>query len=66
VLYPILVRCDVQQKVLTKEELEKIQKNKGPRNCCHRFKSRLAIFDLTVFSPLFVKDNRNIKGWIDH
>jgi hypothetical protein len=66
VLHPILVRCDVQQKVLTEEEQERLRQNKKPRNCCHRVKSSLAIFDMTVFSPLFVKNNKNIKGWNSH
>ena len=55
-LYPILQRMDVQNK-----PQEKAIKEETTENCSNRFKESLSRFDRFYFSPLFIKDLRNIE-----
>lgn len=60
VLYPVIQRCDVQEKPKLPKD-PTIKREKKNRNCCHGIKYDLAKFDATIFSPLFIKDLRNIQ-----
>ena len=64
VLNTILERLDVKRKPEddAAEELnERMKEAEGrPKNCCSRFKTSVRHFDNETFSPLFIKDVKNI------
>ena len=66
ILNPILERLGVKRNAAddAAEELtERMNEANGnvPRNCCSKLKKRIRHFDNETFSPLFIKDVKNIQ-----